>query len=396
MTFSEYCEKSVSDLTPYLKYLRFIIPLIGFIYLNSYLSEYSIPFPIELSVLPALLLISGIISIFVSMLLLGYVVLVSFTSLDIFSINLHTLINTSYRKKGSNAGFIDMRRSNHFRYILVSYVLPFTFLLVIIWNTDYAKNNIWPIAFPAGYIVWSFLYGLILGHNAENKLSDKVKTAFKIAIHVFCLHVFSIASFAVFFVLIFSRANNVSNGLLIVICAAYIIINSFCLLPFFSKERFEKIHLSGSKFTPEELLKRSHRSPLLFVLPFLFALSLLPPFSAHIGEMSLKLINLGRMNSDVTIKDVKANCDAWPQFIKQKTEETHCVSMPGRKIVQFGSRAYFVFEKEDAEPLVISIDVSKATLLQALPEKSIFKPSRQKHDAKAAASLSAATAVSSI
>lgn len=288
-----------------------------------------------------------------------------------------------------------MRRSNHFRYILVSYVLPFTLLLAIIWNTDYAKSSIWPIAFLAVYIVWSFLYGLILGHNAENKLSDKLKTALKVAVHVFCLHVFSIASFAVFFVLIFSRANNVSDGLLITICAAYIIINAFCLLPFFSKDKFDKIHLSGSKLTPEELLKRSHRSPLLFVLPFLFALSLLPPFSAHIGEISLKLINLGRMNSEITIKDIRANCDAWPQFIKQSTEDTHCVSKPGRKIVQFGSRAYFVFE-EDAEPLVISIDVSKATLSQALPEKSIYKPNPKKQNTKDAATQSTATAVSSI
>ena len=361
------------ECSTYQKPLYFLLPFVGFVYLNSYLNAYRIPFPVELSVLPALLLICGMISIVICVLLLVYAVLASLMSLDVLSVDLHSLINVNPRYKGSRGSLITIRAGNYVRYVLYTYVIPFLAFLVFVGYADYYLIDFRAAIILLVYLLWLFTYGLYLGGKTEGDVFSRLVVAVKLALHIFILHVFSIASFAVFLTFVLSRAHGITDTEYMLICAAFVIINSFCMLFTFSKDKFDEAHSSEVALSSEEIIRRSQTSPLKFVLVIFFAFSLFPPFSVYIGELSLKLINLGRMDAMVTLKDVRANCDAWPKYFKNSIKEDVCVSKPVRKIVQFGSRAYFLLVSKDDGPIVVSVDVSRSVTAQKLPEDSIYR-----------------------
>jgi hypothetical protein len=64
MKSKERLRQIVKEYTFYEKPILLLAFFIGFIYLNGYLREFEIPFPLEIGILPTLLIVIGALSIF--------------------------------------------------------------------------------------------------------------------------------------------------------------------------------------------------------------------------------------------------------------------------------------------------------------------------------------------
>ena len=221
------------------------------------------------------------------------------------------------------------------------------------------------------YAVWAFIYGVVTAQSMKEGFKEKAIAAFKMTFHIFAVQFVSLLSLSVFLLVVLARAKNISELELLLVVCCYAIVNFICILPMFSKTKFDEINQSEKKLNSDEIIQKSQQYPTYLIIVMLIFLSLTPNISPYVGELPLRLLNIGG-GIEVQVKDTRRYCDAWPEFIIHKKDDDSCVTKTGKLLIQLGDRAYFTFYKEKVGHLVISLDIGKASISKRVPENSFY------------------------
>ena len=195
--------------------------------------------------------------------------------------------------------------------------------------------------------------------------------------HLFTIQTLSVASIIIIIMIVSSKTQELPDLGLYFIITIYILVNLACTLPNFTIKKFKSINNKKTLLTADDLINRSRLTPTYIVIIFLVFISLLPPFAFHIGELPLKLLNIGGNISFVVYDEIK-QCNTWPQEIIDEKNTIQCKSKTGYLILQLSDRAYSIFENNQGEPFLVSLNLNKSTIISNLPNDSRYKITYQK------------------
>lgn len=339
----------------------------GGIYLNGFLSQFGIPFPLDIGVLTSTLLVIGVISTLVVAIISGYVLLVNLSHYDFLNTNFHFVINTT--KEGIYAS----RAKNYFIFYLITYFVPVLFFIsssYLYYEKIVSIINI--VCFFCFYFLFYIFYGYFISLGSFSKKMERLVFSIKLFLHLIVSQAISIISLFMFIAVLAPRVGDLADWELAGIVAIYLIINFLCLLPIFSVRAARKILESeDTSITAEEFVSKTHITPVWFVIILMILLSYLPRTSAYIGEIPLRLLNIGG-GIEFIATDAKRQCDSWPDFIISKNVNSDkCVSITGKLIIQLGDRAYAIFPRNNTD-VIVSINLSKSAIVSDIPTKSIY------------------------
>lgn len=364
MRSKERLRQIIQEYTIYEKPIILLAVFIGFIYLNGYLREFGIPFPLEIGILPTLLIVIASLSIFLVLLVLAYVFLVGLVNVDPFSAKFHALINTDIN------GLYAPRLRNSIKYALISYVFPFSVFLILAGYYELDSRRIYGALF-LGYVIWAFLYSWVLVQRTVAPRTEKLKRAFLMTCHVFMVQCVSIVSLSIFLVIVLTRMKGATEFELVLLIVSYGLLNFMCILPIFSKIKFDELHRSSEKLNSDQLILKSQKQPAYAILVVLLLFSLTPNISPFVGELPLKLLSIGG-GMEYQVRDTAERCLAWPEFIVLDRDANACVSKTGKLIIQLGDRAFFLFQKEEEGEQIVGMNTKDVITIKALSEKSLF------------------------
>ncbi|WP_181318807.1 hypothetical protein, partial [Photobacterium kishitanii] len=150
----------------------------------------------------------------------------------------------------------------------------------------------------------------------------------------------------------------------------YLFITYLLMLPFFSKRKLIKLTTTENhKLTPDLIIKHTQNSPAWAIILLMVIASFLSPVSSYVGEIPLKLMNIGGGKNFVATDEIK-QCNSWPSFIISKKDKNSCITKEGKLIIQLGSRAYALF-KDGQQDKVVSLDLSKSSIVTNVPKNHI-------------------------
>lgn len=336
----------------------------GAIYLNSYLSGFGIPFPLDINLLPTTLLVIGVLSAFFLALASIYTLLIGIINEDPFNIGLQRIISTC------DTGIYTPRNVNYIKHTMVTYILPFTLSLIVFTEYDMSSSPIKSLAVLIGYISWAFIYSMVITRKEASKGIEKLKLQLKITTYVSLIQLLSIISFAVFLSIVLPRAKNIEPIDMILIILGYVIVNSACTLPSFSKKKFDEINASKKNITAEQLVMQTHTKPTYMIIIALIICSFIPGVPYYVGEIPLKFLNVGG-GIDFAMKDSISRCINWPESIIDKKTKDYCISRNGKLILRLEDRGYAVFDGSHKDSLV-SINIAESTIITKIPKDSHY------------------------
>ncbi len=336
----------------------------GAIYLNSYLSGFGIPFPLDINLLPTTLLVIGVLSAFFIALASIYTLLIGIMNEDPFKIGLQRIISSC------DTGIYTPRNANYIKHTMVSYILPFIFSLVIFSEYDISNSPIKPFIVLLGYISWAFIYSVVITEKEELTGSRRFTLLIKITTYIFLMQLLSIISFAVFLSIVLPRAKNIETIDMILLILGYVVVNAACTLPSFSKQKFDEINISNKSWTAEQIIMQTHTKPTYMIIVALVVCSFIPGVPYYVGEIPLKFLNIGG-GIKFAMKDSIERCINWPDSIIDKKTKDYCISREGKLILRLENRGYAVFDGNHKDKLV-SINISESTIVTKIPKDSHY------------------------
>lgn len=336
----------------------------GAIYLNGFLRSFGIPFPLEINVLPSTLLVIGVLSLLIVLITSLYATLVTTMNYDPLNTGYHIIINTS------KSGVFSLKIKNYLKLNFFVYLLPFLTLFIIIYKELIPLGYIFSFYFYIVLALWSIIVSLFILIKKRKYIKNKQSFFLTFTIHIFIFQNISLLSFALFYLIITPRIDNITDLKLLITLIFYLSFNYLLLLPIFSKKKLLELTKNKThKLTPESIITQTQNSPAWAIIVFMVLASFLPQISSYVGELPLKLMNLGGGSSFVVTDEIK-QCNSWPNFIISKKDNNSCRTKEGKLIIQLGSRAYAIFNDGQYDK-VVNLDLSKSSIVTDLPKDYI-------------------------
>lgn len=343
----------------------FLGMLAGSLYLNAFLSEFGVPFPLDIGVLPTMLLVIGMIAIFLVSITAFYVLLISFINEDPMKSGFHRVINTT------SSGLYSSKLRNYLKLYTFTYILPYSLFFYLLLSEILTSDSGGVfLIFLLGYTFFSFLYSYFISKHAFNHWKEKIRFARRMTLNLILFQAASLLSLGFFVLILVPRVGNIGDYTFLTIVFAYLIVNMFCLMPIFSKDKFFDVTAKSGSLTADKLITHTQATPVPWVVLLLVLLSFLAPFSTYVGELPLKILNIGG-GSDFVAVDGKRQCNSWPNFIISNQTENSCTTKTGKLIIQLGDRAYAVFD-EGNKDRIVSLNLSKSAIVNSIPENSLY------------------------
>ncbi|WP_274013617.1 hypothetical protein [Vibrio parahaemolyticus] len=338
----------------------------GAIYLNGFLSEFGIPFPVDIGVLTSALLTIGAVSLLIVTILLIYVFLVCVVHYDLLKIGFHLVINTSRQ------GVYSYKKRNYFTFYLLTYFIPILLIMSgwYLYHEDViGLKDVLVSIFS--YSVFFVTYGYFSCVGSYVILKQRINFSLKLYLHMLISQLATIMSLFIFVSLLVRRVGNMSDLEFLGVVIVYLMVNFLCLVPIFSKKFMGKIKEGRDvNLTPDDIVKRIYITPIWSAIALMLVFSYLPMFSHYVGELPLRLLNLGGGIEFVAIGG-RRQCDSWPEFVVNEKISNSCTTFKGKLLIQLGDRAYAIFN-DNHRDVVVSLNMSKSSIVTDIPKNSFY------------------------
>ncbi|MHA2815116.1 hypothetical protein [Vibrio campbellii] len=261
----------------------FISTLFGVYFLYTYLVSEKVPLPLELSVLPSLLMVIGTICMMLAVIVSWYSFSSAFIALDPWDVNY-------YKRFYQTSNYIKNKYVSSF----VGFLIYFTITPVVLWISLYLEYSLllFYVMFFSVPILYSF-YVLTPNESIFN-LNFSVFKSFKYYRLVFShyfISILAIVSF-IFYVKFLSFSKIVIEDFEFYISSiVFMFLSYMSLVPSRPRNEFEKISESYSKKTFIQKKFSKNASLLVYLLVVLFCLY--PPVSSKIAGKTLAVLGLG-------------------------------------------------------------------------------------------------------
>lgn len=342
-----------------------LLPLLaGFLYLNSYLREFGIAFPMDISSLVSILTMIGILSI-------------SFIVISLVYCLLTSLIINPMVKNGSvlSKGLKSKNKNKQWIHVLIAYTTPLCLTIEYMYFVTDTKNYYFFIAIFLANILWAIVYIYTLKEMTFEKLFKKQSNKYiyfnviaKSCAFFIAIQFVSYLSISMFVVIFFTRIKDIGSTEAIIYILAYVVVNSLVVFATIDDET------NDTHETNNSIIQHNRFDRMLIITLSFFVLSLHPSVSQFPAEIALRYLNIGG-GINFRAKDVKDNCEAWPEFIKDNVNEKDgsCVSKNGKLIIQIGERYFVEFEADNKSPAVVNLKLSDASIVSDMPKSSYYK-----------------------
>lgn len=335
----------------------------GFLYLNSYLRQFGVPFPVD--TVPTLLVAIGGISIFFVAIVAVYLILPGMANEFWMDDEIDKWENAS------NEGIYSFKYSNRIKRAVVIYTLPALLFLAILYAF---RSPLTFLIFIVGYPVWGGLYGLGICRKCM-PYDQRRKLIMKVSSYSTSIHILFLPSFIMFFTLVMALNADIGMISFVLMFLAYVSLNTICLIHVFSPKKIENVN--GAEEIPkvDDFPHRPRFNFVYMTLGFLVVLSIIPNVSQYVGKVALRALNIGGEIKFVA-KDMSDSCRAWPEFVIQKSDENVCISKVGKLILMLGDRAYALFERTEGDFKVVRLNLSRSAIVTDLPDTFYGEESR--------------------
>lgn len=298
--FKNFCS-TLLDLS---KYPAFFGSFFGLLYLFSFTVTESIPFPLELSVLPTLLIAVGFIALFFVLIIVMGLLIPSMAQADTSNIEFLSLfVEVDEASQILKAKPLKERLTRYFfTFLLPTFFITLTSWTMFIWNNPMA--SIIPLLFVA-IVFWAIYSAIHIWQNPTQIVStdkpffSKFGSLFFTFLHTNLLSWLSLGLFIIVAVIAFPEifkgnnalANNYPISAFLVILLFFFILNFLSVIPF---GRVGQLIISpkNNKLTIKLSMPIPIAPFILFILATIGSV-IYPPTSHQMGGAALKVLGIG-------------------------------------------------------------------------------------------------------
>lgn len=320
------------------KAVSLISALVGAYYFAAYLRALGVPFPVDFSVLPSVLLAIGVVAVGITAIIFVYILLAGWIQMDPLNMGYAELIHLRPSGLVGHGGRIALEN------IAVIYVIPYLAWLVALYQIP---ENCPVIFYLLGimlvFFVWAYLFALAKTRDTrEHDRHKRNNLIMKISVSVFSVSFFTMISSLVYILLLTPRGLIKTWYQVLLSLVVFAAININVLYPMLNinafnkanKEAFDRKMLNGPS-----LAKRIYKAPVLLTVGGLILITLFPPFSGYVGELTTKLLGLSSNESRVIYTDTKIG-KAWPPSLRASCGAHSCQSVPVIVALDLGKYLY--------------------------------------------------------
>lgn len=320
--------------------LALISTLVGAYYFFSYVRKLGVPFTVELSVLPSVLLVVGVVAVFLIGIFVVYILLSGMAFSDPFDINFSEFL---YSRP---SGVVGYGFRDAFSSLLAIFIVPFLVWFLSLLGGAVVENA--NFAYLIFFLpLWAFLISLaklwwMIGDGSGDNSVFFISLA-KAWLSLVFLFVFIGASVFFYSVLVTFSGLISASWELFPYFVVFVLVNVGVLYPIldvrafdaenrrvFNKEGFDGVGGGSKGF---------YRSPVVVSVLSLVGFTLIPPFASYLGGASTKLLGL---TSDIprTLYSSPEVGSAWPPGIIDECEPRGCRSVPVLMKLDLGGYFY--------------------------------------------------------
>ncbi len=345
--------------------ILYLMLLYGFVFTNSYLYSYSIPFPIEFSIFPSMLFVVGILSLGFIIILFAYFMMIGLFSYWGVSKKYHYFVNNSVKK-----GF-SIKPKNYLVFGFFTYMIPICVLLLMMLSGFFGEKNfnLKMTLFLFFLFFYNVIYSAFFFLRGNIVEIDNRRSIIEFSGIMFAFQILGIASFSFFIVVLFGQFKPLTNIQFLYCLLIYMLVVTLSMIPLPADKESDQINLYMSKEEFDLWLSKSVRYPVLPMLLFFAVLCGMPFVASKVGSLPIKLLNLGQ-KSGVTLTAAKNQCHQWPdEYIKKseiegKTNNVNCRTIPLFLVIKLGNRAYVLPDDNVKAASVVSLNVQNASIIR--------------------------------
>ena len=281
---------SSEDASKVIRFCALLSTIFGAYYFLAYMIHHGLPFPLELTILPTVLLAIGIGSILLISLIILYLFLAAFVHWDPLDVDYPVLIYTN-----SHGIFAPSRMVLLINWVLI-YGGPISIWLLLLFQDLLPKGQVGVYLIPIGSLIWAILFGVAKVQVDHSRLGrSKWVTALKISVTTFLVLLLGSFSTILFMFILYSRGLLETVGRQFFSSLFFLSLNFSAMATFVvpSAISLESADETEEKLDAKKLTGRlfKSRNPILF--GFILAMTLLPDIAPYVGEIPLKLLNIG-------------------------------------------------------------------------------------------------------
>lgn len=319
------------------KSVSLIATIVGAYYFIAYLGALGVPFPADFSVLPSILLAIGVVTVGITAIVFIYILLAGWILLDPFNMGYADLIHMR------SSGLIGHGGRAAVTSIIAIYLVPYLAWVAVLFFVPSKNLNSYSVWLLFAFAVWACLVAFVkLRDIKESAKRQRLVLFGKISLSVFLLSYFSILSSLVYVILLEARGLMNSWDQIALSLVAFASINLGVLYPSINTREFNKVNqeaFAGKSLDSSTLVKRIYKAPVLLAVGFLVCISLLPPFSASVGELPIRVLGLSSNESRLIYADAKTG-NVWPPELQAECNDDHCRSVPVVVALDLGKYLY--------------------------------------------------------
>lgn len=348
----------------YVKNGVFISSLLGIYYLFVFTIFEGIPFPLDLSVLPTVFLVQGVLGLLITFVILLYSTASGLALFDFMEISYSEIfyvkpnwIEDKYKNLASIINF-----SIFFCLTpLVSYI-AFTFKYQWVEQITFFCL----LAVPALFSYYALT-------PSETFLNEKGKCIFtfrylKTVFTFFCIGLFSIVSLIIFIKYVEFVFSIKSDYQFFVAITIFVISNYIILMPIKKMDGFQRNAQQYS--TNKVAFLNILRIPAFYVYFLAILASLFPSVAAKTSAMSFKLLNMGGGIDRSYYFTRKARITIPPDLIEHCNSDDYCVTKNLHVILDLGGALYVKGNYFDREGTIVSLPRPHLSVVNIGKEKS--------------------------
>ena len=188
------------DASKVLRFCALLSIIFGAYYFLAYMIYHSLPFPLELTILPTVLLVIGIGSILLTSLMILYLFLAALVHWDPLDVDYPVLIYTNSHGIFAPSAMV----------LLINWVLmyggPISIWLLLLFQDLLPKGQVGVYLTLIGFLIWAILFGVAKVQVAHSRLGrSKWITALKISVTTFLVLLLGLFSTSLFMLVLYSR-----------------------------------------------------------------------------------------------------------------------------------------------------------------------------------------------
>jgi hypothetical protein len=340
-----------------------VLSILGIYYLFIFTYFEEIPFPLDMSVLPAVFLPLGILCVLITIIILIYSLMSAIVLPDHMDISYSELF---YAKPN----WIESKKIASF----VNFGIFFCLTPLISYVAS-VFNYQWAFEITIVYLFFiPFLFSYYALTPSENIFTEKGKyilTAryLKTVFTFLCISILSLCSLIIFIKYVVFVFSIKSDHQYLAAIAIFIVSSYFILIPVKKRDAFQINAKQNSTVNDKSVFMDVLHIPAFYVFIIALIFSLIPPIAAKTSAISFKFLNIGGGIERSYYFTKKSRTTVPPDLIDHCNSDDYCVTKNLYVILDLGGVLYVKGNYFDREETIISLPRQHLNVVRLGKEK---------------------------